>query len=216
MHTDQIRVAAHKACRAGVVIAGFMFAAIGLPAVAQPAPPAAANGPSEALQRQALSPFRFILQNASAPVRKPAAASPAAEPRKPAAVEQAALQPRLPAPAPQSPVAQPQAQPEAPTPVAVFAPKPPEPSPVPVVHRDIVPVQTDEPRLSAALLRERPSGVVKVSFEVYPDGSTAAVKIVSSSNRALNKPSLEAVSGWKFQPVDEVLTVETELDYHYQ
>jgi TonB family protein len=214
MHTDQIRVAAHKACRAGVVIAGFMFAAMSLPALAQNTPPAAANGPSEALQRQALSPYRFILQNASAPARKPPAALPVAEPRKPAVVEQAAVQPKPLAPAPQSREAQPEAQPEAATPVAVFAPKPPEPPPV--VRRDIVPLQTDEPRLSAALLRERPSGVVKVSFEVHPDGSTAAVKIVSSSNRALNKPSIEAVSGWKFQPVDEVLTVETELDYHYQ
>jgi TonB family protein len=211
MHTDQIRVAAHKACCAGVVIAGLQFAAMSLPAVAQTTPSATANAPSEALQRQALSPFRFILQNASAPARKPAAATPAAEPKKPAAVEQAALQPR--APAPQAAAPQP-AQPEAATPVAVFAPKPPEP--LPVIHREIIPIQTDEPRLPAALLRERPSGVVKVSFEVHPDGSTAAVKVISSSNRSLNKPSIEAVSGWKFQPVDEVLTVETELDYHYQ
>ena len=211
MHTDQIRVAAHKACRAGVVIAGLQLAVLGLPALAQTAPSATANSPSEALQRQALSPFRFILQNASAPARKPAAAAAAAEPKKPAAIEQAALQPR-PAPTPQ-PGVQP-APSEPATPVAVFAPKPPEPPPV--VHRDIIPIQTDEPRLSAALLRERPSGVVKVSFEVHPDGSTAAVKIISSSNRSLNKPSIEAVAGWKFQPVDEVLTVETELDYHYQ
>jgi len=211
MHTDQIRVAAHKACRAGVVIAGLQLAVLGLPALAQTAPSATANSPSEALQRQALSPFRFILQNASAPARKPVAAAAAAEPKKPAAIEQAALQPR-PAPTPQ-PGVQP-APSEPATPVAVFAPKPPEPPPV--VHRDIIPIQTDEPRLSAALLRERPSGVVKVSFEVHPDGSTAAVKIISSSNRSLNKPSIEAVAGWKFQPVDEVLTVETELDYHYQ
>jgi TonB family protein len=191
------------------VIAGLQFAAMSLPALAQTTPPATANAPSEALQRQALSPFRFILQNASAPARKPAA--PAPETKKPAAVEQAALQPRASAP----PAATPQpAQPEAATPVAVFAPKPPEP--LPVVHREIIPIKTDEPHLSAALLRERPSGVVKVSFEVHPDGSTAAVKIVSSSNRSLNKPSIAAVEGWKFQPVDEVLTVETELDYHYQ
>jgi TonB family protein len=213
MHTDQIRVAAHKACRAGVVIAGFMFAATSLPALAQNTPPAAANGPSEALQRQALSPYRFILQNASAPARKPAAPAVAAEPKKTAPIEQAALQPR-PAAAPSQTPAPQAAQPEAATPVAVFAPKPPEP--LPVVHREIVPIQTDEPHLSAALLRERPSGVVKVSFEVHPDGSTAAVRVLSSSNRSLNKPSVEAVSGWKFQPVDEVLTVETELDYHYQ
>jgi TonB family protein len=211
MHTDQIRGAAHKACRAGVVIAGFMFATIGLPVIAQTTPPATANAPSEALQRQAASPYRFILQNASAPARKPVAPAPAAEPKKPVAVEQAALQPRPQAAAPQTPQPQP-AQPEAATPVAVFAPKPAEP--LAVVHREIIPIRTDEPRLSAALLREQPSGVVRVSFEVRPDGSTGAVKVVSSSNRSLNKPSIEAVAGWKFQPVDEVLVVETELDYH--
>jgi TonB family protein len=213
MHTDQIRGAAHKACRAGVVIAGLQFAAMGLPALAQTTPPATANGPSEALQRQALSPYRFILQNASAPARKAAAPAAPPEPKKAAPVEQAALQPR-PSPQAAPPSATPQAAPEAATPVAVFAPKPPEPPPV--VHREIIPIKTDEPHLSAALLRERPSGVVKVSFEVHPDGSTAAVKVIASSNRSLNRPSVEAVSGWKFQPVDEVLTVETELDYHYQ
>ncbi|HSH92354.1 MAG TPA: TonB family protein, partial [Ramlibacter sp.] len=66
-----------------------------------------------------------------------------------------------------------------------------------------------------ALLRERPSGVVKVAFDVMRDGSTGAVRVVSSTNRALNKASIEAVTGWKFQPVDEVLPVETELAYKY-
>jgi hypothetical protein len=46
MHTDQIRVAAHKACRAGVVIAGFMFAAMSLPALAQNTLPQRPTGPA--------------------------------------------------------------------------------------------------------------------------------------------------------------------------
>jgi TonB family protein len=122
-------------------------------------------------------------------------------------LEQAAVQPR---PASPAPAAAPQPAPE---PVAAHVPKPAEPPPV--VRREIIPIKTDEPRLATALLRERPSGVVKVSFEVLPDGSTGGVKVVSSTNRSLNKASVEAVSGWKFQPVDETLTVETELAYKY-
>ena len=67
--------------------------------------------------------------------------------------------------------------------------------------------------MSPALLREQPHGVVKVHFDIEPNGSVGEVKIVSSTNRALNKATIEAVQGWKFQPVDEVLTVETEIDY---
>jgi TonB family protein len=64
-------------------------------------------------------------------------------------------------------------------------------------------------------MRERPSGLVKVQFDIRPDGSTGDVKVLSSTNRALNRASIDAISGWKFEPVDEVLTVETELAYKY-
>jgi len=214
MHMHRIGAKAHKAGSVWVLIAGLGFTIAGSSAWGQ-APAAAAAGadaPSESLRRQALSPYRFILQHANTPPRAKAAAAPQepkAEPKRPApaAVEQAAVQPRPASPAPAAP---PQPAPE---PVAVRAPKPAEPPPV--VRREIIPVKTDEPRLPMALLRERPSGVVKVSFEVLPDGSTGGVKVVSSTNRSLNKASVEAVSGWKFQPVDETLTVETELAYKY-
>src|SRR6476620_11625478 len=44
---------------------------------------------------------------------------------------------------------------------------------------DVVPVRTDDPKLPAALLRERPSGVVRVAFDLNTDGSTSNVKVVS-------------------------------------
>ncbi len=220
MHMHRIGATAHKARSVWVLIAGLGFSTVlGVgPASAQtPATPAAnADGaPSEALRRQAASPYRFILQNASAPARKPAAPAPAApEPRRPAAaapIEQAAVQPRA------APVtAAPAAIEPPPTPVATLMPKPPEPAPIAAVRREIIPVRTDEPRLPAALLRERPSGVVKVQFDVNPDGSTGGVKVLSSSNRALNRVTVDAVAAWKFQPVDEVLTVETELAYKFE
>jgi TonB family protein len=218
MHLQRIGAKAHKACSVWVLIAGLGSATGAGTAWAQAAPAASGTGaPSEALQRQALSPYRFILQNANAPTRaapKPAVASapaPAPEPAKrPAAVEQASASPR---PSAAPPPAAPVAEPPKPEPVAALTPKVPEP--IVQVRREIIPVRTDEPRLPAALMRERPSGVVRVHFDLNPDGSTGNVKVVSSTNRALNRASVDAVQGWKFQPVDEVLTIETELAYKY-
>jgi TonB family protein len=51
-------------------------------------------------------------------------------------------------------------------------------------------------------MRERPSGVVRVHFDIRPDGTTGDVKVVASSNRSLNRATVEAVSGWKFEPVE--------------
>jgi protein TonB len=222
MRMHRIGVRAHKACRALAVISGLWVLSALDPALAQtppatPAPAAAGSdaAPSEAARRAALSPYRFILLNANAPARKPAP-----EPKKAAPVEQAAAQPRAaPAPAPLPPVAKSQPSPApqpAPEPVAALTPKPAEPPPVAAVRREIIPIKTDEPHLPAALLREKPSGVVKVAFEVRPDGSTGAVKVVHSTNRSLNRASVQAVSEWKFEPVDEVLSVETELAFHYE
>ena len=221
MHKQTIGARAHKARSVWVLIAGLGIATGGMVTGAgawaqAPLPASAASdAPSEAARRAASSPYRFILLNANAPSRKPAPATEAkAEPKRPgpAPVEQAAVQPRA---APAAPVAAPVAQP-VPEPVAALAPKPPEPEPIAAVRREIIPIRTDEPRLPAALMRERPSGVVKVAFDVMPDGSTGAVKVVSSTNRDLNRASVDAVSRWKFQPVDEVLTVETELAYKYE
>lgn len=220
MQTHRIGATAQKACSVRALITGLGLAIGSTTAWAQSpsTPTGAADGaPSEALRRQAASPYRFILQNANAPARsvKPAVAS-APEPRRPATpapVEQAAVQPRSPAvvaPAAPAPAALPQ-----PEPVAALAPRSAEPAPITAVRREIVPIRTDDPRLPPALMRERPSGVVKVQFEVNPDGSTGNVKVLSTTNRSLNRPSVDAVSGWKFQPVDEVLTVETELAYKY-
>jgi len=222
MDTCPIGAGAHKAPSALALIAGLAIAAGGIAqagrahAQAGLAASAASDAPSESLRRQALSPYRFILQHANTPARaKPAAAPEAKRPAPP--IEQAAVQPR-PAPAAAARMPEPQPAPAAepaPEPVAAIAPKPPPPAPVAAIRREIIPVKTDEPRLTAALLRERPSGVVKVTFEVRPDGSTGEVKVVSSTNRALNRASVEAVSGWMFEPVDEVVTVETELAYKY-
>jgi TonB family protein len=98
--------------------------------------------------------------------------------------------------------------------IAALSRQPTEPA-APPPRLEIIPVSTDEPRLPAALMRERPNGVVKVHFEIQPDGSVGEVKVTSSTNRSLNRPSVDAVQKWKFEPVDAVLTVETELVYKF-
>lgn len=226
MHLHRFGARAHKVRRAWIVAAGLGLLSGAFPCFAQT--PAAVTGtdaaPSEAVRRQALSPYRFILQNANAPARKAAPApapAPSTEAKRvtlptAAPIQQAAVEPaRAVTPLPTAAPAAEPANPPALAPVAALTPPPVAPPPIIAVRREIVPLQTDEPRLPAALLRERPSGVVRVAFEVKPDGSTAAVRIVSSTNRALNRASVDAVSGWKFEPVDEVLSVETELAYKY-
>jgi len=226
MHMHRYGVPAHKAGGVWVLVAGLGLAAIvgTEPASAQApaAPVAGPAAPSEAAQRQANSPYRFILQNANAPSRaKPAPVpAPAVEAKKPARPEPVAVARPAPVPVAPAPVVEPVPAPApapAPVPEPVAAVIPPAPEPIPALkHLQVIPVRTDDPKLPAALMRERPSGLVRVSFELNPDGSTGNVKVVSSTNRALNRASVDAVANWKFMPVDEVLSIETELAYKYE
>jgi TonB family protein len=210
---------AHKARFALGAIAGALLFAGACTASAQSSGGTSADkAPSEAAQRAALSPYRFILQNAKASSRKPAA-----EPKRVSAppVQHASVQPSAPPAAPEPApaaveVASPAPEP-APAPAAASEPavaalsrKPLEPPPP---KTEIIPIRTDDPHLSPALLREQPHGIVKVEFEIQPDGSVGEVKVLSSTNHVLNRPTVDAVQGWKFRPVDESLTVQTEVDY---
>lgn len=228
MYPTTLGAPAHEALRRATLAVSLLVAAPA--AFAQTPPPAADGAPSEAARRAAASPYRFILQHAATPPARKAV------PDKPEPQKEKEVAVRRPAPPPETPVqAAVRTAPTAPAAVPVPAPSPVEAQPTPPapatppvqtaartqpvepprVRREVIPVRTDEPRLAAALLRERPNGVVRVQFEIQPDGSTGAVKVVSSTNRALNRATVDAVSGWKFQPVDEVLTVETEIAYRY-
>ena len=43
----------------------------------------------------------------------------------------------------------------------------------------------------------------------------ASTLVHAGNNRALNRPTMDAVHKWKFEPVDDVLTVETEVVYKF-
>lgn len=215
MQMHRIGAMAHKACRACAVVLGLHMACGALPALAQTPATGAEAAPSEAVRRQALGPYRFILQNASAPAKpsKPVATAPteARRPAAPAPVEQAAIAPIQPAPVLEPLVAAPLPAPAPVAPVAAMTPRAAEPAPIVAVRKELVAIKQDPPELTAALLREQATGTVKVAFDVNPDGTTAGVKVVASSNRKLNNVSITAVSGWKFQPIGEVRPTEIEL-----
>ena len=222
MYKHWIGARAHKALGAPIWIAASLTTLGWGPAAGQtpPSPAASDAAPSESLRRQALGPYRFILQNSNVPAKpRPAPAPQAAEPRRAAAptpaaaVEQAAVAPQpTPAIAPPEPVAEPA---PAPVPVAVAAPRAPEP-PIAKVLKALIPIKQDPPQLTAALARERAVGTVKVGFEVNPNGSTGGVKVLSSSNRRLNNVAMEAVADWRFQPIDDTRLTEIELVFSDQ
>jgi TonB family protein len=211
MHSQRDGARAHKALTAWITVVGIQLA-VAAPVMAQTAAGAKDGAPSEAVRRAAESPYRFILQNAAIRERPRPAAAPAAE-RRPAPVEQAvAAVPQRPAPRPAPAAAQPEPVEPAPTPVAVAAPEA-RPAAVVAVRKELVPIKQDPPELSAVLMRERPSGMVTVAFDVNPDGGVTGVKVVQSSNSRLNRVSVAAIERWKFQPIDDTRHLEIELNY---
>ena len=195
-----------------------MLAAVATPALAQSTPTDSA--PSEAARRQALGPFRMILQNAEqahkpAPKKTPppVAASPAPPAPRTAAAPARPAAPPAPPPAPEPAKSEVAAPRPAPAPDAAVARAPAPPAPVAPPPAALVPVKQDAPVLPAALRREQPEGIVKVGFAVKPDGSTTDVQVLSSTNRKLNSASVAAVAGWRFQPIGETRPTEVELVY---
>jgi len=88
----------------------------------------------------------------------------------------------------------------------------PPPAPESVAPRAaLVVIKNDPPSLTGSLARESPAGVVRVTFNVNPDGSTGDVKIAASSNRRLNSAVVAAVTEWRYQPIDAVQATELEV-----
>lgn len=201
--------------------ASAVVAIVAAPVLAQSSP--ADGAPTEAARRQAMGPFRMILQNAD-PARKPApkktpphpvAASPAtpaargtAAPATPAVSQVPAVPSAAAEPAKPEVAAAPASSPASSLAAASAPQAPATPQPVALVA-----LKQDAPVLPAALRREQPEGIVKVGFVVKPDGSTTDVQVLSSTNRKLNSASVAAVAGWRFQPIGETRPTEVELVY---
>lgn len=247
IESKTIRVGRIHLMRHGLPV---LAALIGVGAAAQTAAPAtgatiavtptssASAAPSEALQRQALGPYRMILRSATVP-SKPKAAPALAAATSPVTTGMSARlstakpqvepgQPASPATAPQTaqaavtPIATPTVQavevsapraevtPPAPMSVAALT-SPPPPSGAVAAKTALVLIKNDPPTLSGPLARESPSGIVRVAFNVNPDGSTSDFKIAASNNRRLNSAVVAAITQWRYQPIDAVQTTEVEM-----
>ncbi|OYT92753.1 MAG: hypothetical protein CFE43_06700 [Burkholderiales bacterium PBB3] len=207
-----------------------------LVAPASPASAPAASDSMERAQRQADNVLRWIKVHADKPKAAPANPPPAPIPvaaRPPARNTSTANAAAAAAAAAAASVATPAAEAEpppvaqdappayatapavpAPAPVQA-APQPPPPVPAAAVEPEIVLVAISQaqPELSKKIVETMNNDRVNVRFTVLPNGTVTNADIVQSSNRRLNKPTLDAVSTWRFQPIRANHTVTVELAF---
>ena len=99
----------------------------------------------------------------------------------------------------------------APTPSASAAP----PVPATAVEPEIllVALSQTQPELSKKIMESLNDDRVNVRFTVLPNGTVTGADIVNSTNRRLNRPTLDAVSSWRFKPIQANHTVTVELAF---
>ncbi len=99
--------------------------------------------------------------------------------------------------------------------VNVAAPAPAEVTQQPVeeVETELKLISQAQPAFPRDLRREISHGKVMVKFTVQPNGTVSDPSIVSFSNRGLNRPALEAISKWKFEPIQTARTVQVEIEF---
>ena len=169
---------------------------------------APAVDPMERAQRQANNVMRWIKVHADKPRPAPAAPTPPPVAAKP--VTPKAVAPVLPPPEPQK------AEVAAPPPVEVPAP-PPVLAPAPIAPVAVAPppppVEEDDETPLKALTQDQPMiprnvlaslngpGKVMVQFKVEANGSVSNVQVLSSSRTQLNRPTIAAVTSWRFEPI---------------
>lgn len=83
----------------------------------------------------------------------------------------------------------------------------------PVDDEPLILVHQVEPEFPVAVLRRQQKGSVLVRFEVQTDGSVLGAEVVKTSNPRLNAPALQAVSQWRFKPLQQPQSGTAELAY---
>lgn len=196
--------------------------------------------PMERAQRQSDNVMRWIKVHSDKPRATP---TKPAEPAAPVAARPAPAAPKIaaavpaptPAPAPvvetPTPVVAAAPAPAAPEPVVapppvaapVAAPvvAPPAiakaPEPPPQEEEEDVPLKVISqgqpviPRSVLASLND--VGKVMVQFTVETNGSVSNVKVLHSTQRQLNRPTISAVSDWKFEPISEPQVAQIEFAF---
>lgn len=95
------------------------------------------------------------------------------------------------------------------------------PAPAPVVTPP--PVEDDEVPLKAVVqappviprnvLASTRAGQVVVRFTVAANGSVTDPEVLSSTRRALNRPTLAAIAAWRFEPIKVTRPAQVEFDF---
>lgn len=199
-------------------------AAAPAPAPAMPAAPAARATPEPADDETAPE------TPPATPAEPPSPAAPAS-PAEPAAVAVATavrLEPKEPSPA-DGPiaVATPAAEnnngdaqrdttaARAPETAPEAAPRPDTSAPAaPLQSERLRPIAQPAPEFPPSLVQSLRRGSVRVQFNVMPDGTVAALDVVSSSNTRLNPAALAAVAQWRFQPVAHAQPAQVDLAFN--
>ena len=206
---------------AALIAAAFAGHVLGQGAASSPAP-------SERVQRDADSVYRWIMIHADKPKKtreEPKPATPAAAPMKPAPrtakTEAASDKAKAPAvPGSAAPVGIEPAVAAA-MPPAASAPAPAASAPdsqlasiappatalsqaAPEPDDDDAPLvllRQVDPEFPAATMRRLHKGAVRVKFEVRADGSVDRAEVLKTSHASLNTAATDAVTKWKFQPL---------------
>ena len=183
-----------------------------LPPATAASAPATGAAPSESLQRQADSVFRWIKIHSDKP-RKPVAKSqvPASAAAGVAATASAPQESTLQVAAiaqPPEPAVEPVAL--AVAPVVAAAPEVPLQIDVDV---PLKPIAQPKPEFPEDVMTKLGKGGVKLRFVVQPDGTVSAPEVLSSSHRRLNPPALAAIASWRFEPIPAPRTAQVELGF---
>ncbi|MBC7620533.1 MAG: TonB family protein [Candidatus Saccharibacteria bacterium] len=203
-----------------------------VPAGAASAP---AEDPMERAKRQANNVMRWIKVHADKPrattAKEAAAPAPAPAPvARPAPRTATAPGGYAPAPEPEKSVvtAAPTPEPTTQAPPPVAAPVAPPPSaaaalaiaktsPLPIVEEEDTPLKAlsqPQPVIPRNLLSTIDTGKVMVRFMVETNGSVSNVEVLNSSSRLLNKPTVAAISTWRFEPIKAPRPAQIEIVFN--
>lgn len=178
----------------------------------------------ERAQRQADNVMRWIKVHADKPRAAPAAPpapTPPPAPAKPVAPKAVAPAPVAPEPQKVEVAAPPPVEVPVPPPVVVPAPvapvKAPPPPPPPVEEEDetpLKPIAQEQPVIPRNVLASlNAPGKVMVQFKVEANGSVSNVVVLNSNRTQLNKPTVNAVSNWRFEPVKTPRVAQIEFAF---
>lgn len=100
--------------------------------------------------------------------------------------------------------------------IAATAPAAPEPEAVVAAPPALRPINVVEPAIPREMRDETINASVRLSFTVLQDGSVSAPTVVSGSNRKLNRSALDAISQWRFEPIQTARLTNIEFEFRQE